>query len=658
MTETEKQAKKRIQTLYSLLKTTSKEYYQTGNSRFSDSEYDALEKELKELEKKFPQEKIQDTPTENINDALDKDFSNVVHKTKMLSLKNLYSKEELLEWYKTICKKTKNKPKIYCDLKIDGMAISLFYKKGIFHRSLTRGDGEIGEDLTKNIQQIESLPKEVNYKQNFELRGEIFFPKRDFEKLNKKRKKTEQEVYKNPRNATVGIVRMKNADISDKGLQIFIYDMLEGSFSKEHNINLMKLKELGFFIYDNYLASSDINELWDFFQKVENQRIDFPFQIDGIVCRINDKSLRDILGIDSKFPKWAVAIKFPSEQAKSKLLAVENFIGRSGMITPVACLEPVNLLGTEVKKASLHNYEQIRKLDIRKNDYLIIEKGGDIIPKVVAVDSKKRQKGSETILPPKECPNCKQKLSLSNTKIDLYCTNDLCSAIILGNLEHFASKKAMNIETLGPSTIKKFFKNEWLRKITDIYHLNKKKEKIKILDGFGEKSLENLFSNIEKSKNKSLDKFIYALGIPHIGENSAKQLASISQNIIGFLNLKRENLEKINNFGEIMINTTLLWIKKNKNLLWELKNLEIAPNDYHLQIQKSQIVAITGTLSIPREEWKNLLEEKGFQFSSSITQKTNILIAEKNSRKSSKIEKAKKWDIQILTEEEFKNKFF
>lgn len=653
----QKSAKSRIQELYSILKKASYKYYGRGNSNLTDAQYNALEKELKILEQNFPNFKQEDSPTQKINDGLDDDFITIKHKTSMLSLKNIYTKQELEKWYQAIIKKAPHSP-IYCDLKIDGMAISLFYKNGDFFQAITRGDGQTGENLTRNIAQITSLPKKLSYKKDFEIRGEIFFPKNAFEKFNQRKKEQGKEPYKNPRNATVGTVRMKNANISDRGLQIFIYDMLGGAFETNHHLNLKKLAELGFMVFEEYCLSNDLNIITAFHQKIEKKRKSFDFQIDGIVCRVDNINTRELLGSDSKSPKWAVALKFQSEQAQSKLKYIENSIGRSGVITPVAWLDPVELLGTRVQKASLYNYQQVQKLGIYNGDTLVIEKGGDIIPKVVGINLEKRIINASPILPPKTCPQCGINLMMSNTKIDLYCNNKSCAAIVLGNLAHYVSKKGMDIDTLGVNTIKKFFEKSWLNKISDIYFLKNKKQEIEKLEGFGDKSLENLFYSIEQSKKKELDKLIYAIGIPHIGENFSKQLATSAKNIIGLIGIKRESLEKLENFGEVVIDAVLEWVVQNKDLLLELKSHKVANKDYEsLTISYKGNVVITGTLSLPREHWKKILEKNGFKVSSQVNQKTTILLTNFEENNSSKLKKAKKLGITTLEEKEFCQKY-
>ena len=649
-------AKKRMQKLIRILSNASHQYYQHGDSELSDTQYDKLENELKVLENKFSMLKLQSSPTSKINDGINTNFANIAHQTAMLSLKNIYTKEELVQWHQTLLKKTKQQLDFYCDFKVDGMAISLFYKKGIFFQSITRGDGQVGEDLTRNIKQIVSLPKQVSYKKDFELRGEIFFPKESFERFNKQKQINGEAPYKNPRNATVGTVRMKDTDISNRGLKIFIYDILSGAFSTTHHLNLIELKKLGFLIFPEYCLSNDLDKIWNYQQMIMAKREKFSFQIDGIVCRVNDSSLRQVLGADSKSPKWAIALKFQSQQVQTKLKYIENFVGRSGVITPVAWLEPVELLSTRVQKASLYNYAQIQKLDIRNNDTLIIEKGGDIIPKVVAVNLTQRS-SDKPFLPPTDCPQCHQALTISDTKIDLYCTNQLCPAIILGNLEHYVSKKGMDIKTLGPSRLKKFFEAGWLTQISEIYTLYIKKDLVSALEGFGEKSLTELFLNIEQSKNNKLDKLIYAIGIPHIGENFSKQLASASKNIDGLIVIERSVLEKLENFGDIVIDSVLNWLKQNKNLLLDLKTNGVAFKNYEEKNAKLGSIAITGELSLSRNRWKEILETKGFKVTSQINKKTTILLAESSTKNSSKIAKAKEWGIRVLEETEFRQEF-
>ena len=654
----EKAARKEIQKLTELLKKASFDYYHYGNSTLEDSEYDIKENQLRQLEQQFPHLKLADSPINKINDKLDPTFSSVQHKTPMLSLSNLYSKEEFIKWYDSMSKKLQfAKPDLYCDLKIDGMAISLFYKNGLLHQAITRGDGEVGENLTKNIKNIGFLPEKVNYQNNFEIRGEVFFPKHKFNQFNQKRIKNSKAIYKNPRNATVGIIRMKDTDISDRGLEILIYDMLEGAFSNNHNDNIQQLKELGFFVNGECYYGNDLEAIWNYYLKIAEKRADFPFEIDGIVCRINNKELRNVVGADAKKPKWAAALKFNSEQAISQLLHIENSVGRSGIITPVAWVNPVQLLGTQVQKASLYNYDQIQKLDIRIGDYLIIEKGGDIIPKVIGVDLSKREK-QQVIIAPTNCPFCNSPLQVTTSKIDIYCNNQNCPAIIQGALEHFVSKKAMDIEFLGKSTIKLFLEKNLISTFTDIYYLKNKKEQLEQLEGFGEKSITNLFDSIEQSKQKDLSKLIHGLGIPNIGDIAAKQLAGLARNIPGLIDIQQVDLEKLDNFGIVLIDSAMQWIQKNKSLLYELKNLNLCPQNYKLINQKLGSVVITGSLSLPREEWKDKLIQKGFRVSSSISPKTNFILVGEISKTSSKLKKAKELGIKIMNETEFTKEFF
>lgn len=651
------QAKKEIEKLSKELKEYSFKYYNSGTSSIRDEEYDQKEQKLKKLEELFPQLKLPDSPTIKINDGLKSDFKKIKHKSPMLSLSNIYSQKELESWYDSIIKKLPSlKPKIYCDLKIDGMAISLLYIEGKLQKAISRGDGETGEDLTKNVNYITSLPKKINYLLPFEIRGEIFFPKDKFEEFNQKQLKNNNKVYKNTRNSTVGIIRMKDTDISDRGLEILIYDMLEGSFSHNHSENMQKLRELGFLVNNQYCCSNDLKEIWSFYQTIEQKRETFPFDIDGVVCKVNQTSFRNILRADFKKPKWAIAYKFKSGQVKSKLLEIKDSVGRTGVITPVAILEAVQLLNTQVQKASLYNYQHINNLDIRIGDIVIIEKGGDIIPKIVGVDISQR-KYFKPVIPPTNCPACNQLLKQSVTQVDIYCTNSSCSGIIQGNLEHFISKKGMNIEFLGKSTLKLFIENNLIATIPDIYELYTKKMEVAKLEGFGKKSIKNLFTSINESKKKELNKLIYSLGIPHIGEISAKQIAGLSKNIDGLIHIKREDLEKLENFGEIVIESALDWLSSNKSLLKELKKIGLASKNYQAVNQSLGTVVITGTLTLAREVFLEKLEKVGFKISNLITPKTTILIIGKGYENTTKFKKAQKLSIQILSEEQFQEQF-
>ncbi len=655
----EETAKTTIYKLSQQLKEASQKYYQSGNSSLEDAEYDTLEKRLRELEGQYPHLKLPSSPTQKISDGLGVNFQRIQHQSPMLSLKNLYTKEELEKWYQSIQKKTKEKqPRLFCDLKIDGMAISIFYEKGELKQAITRGDGVVGENLTQNIRLIESIPKTVSYQKSFEIRGEIFFPKDAFEIFNQKRSKENKTTYKNPRNATVGTVRMKKEDISDRGLKILIYDILKGAFSKNHQENIVELQKLGFLTNQNYCLTASLQKIWEYHQEIFAKRKEFSFGIDGIVCRVNQNSQKEVLGADAKQPRWAIALKFESEQAESKLLKIENSIGRTGIITPVAFVEPVELLGTQVQRASLHNYTQIQKLGICEGDILVLEKGGDIIPKVVCVSQSNKNK--IPFVPPTQCPSCKRPLKKDKTKIDLFCTNPECSEIVIGKLEHFVSRKAMDIEFLGKSTLKFFYQKGWLKKVSDIYTLPQKKQELEKTAGFGKKSIQNLLDSIEKSKNKTLDKFIYALGIQHIGESYAKQLAQVSRTIDGFISLEMSSIEKLENFGEIVIESVMDWLAENQTLLQELQQIGLGQTEYQFVEKILGTVVITGSLSLPRDKWKEKLEQKGFKVSSSVSVKTNILLVGdfQQEQNTAKFKKAKELRIEILDEKKFQKKFF
>ncbi len=651
------QAQQLIRTLTDQINQYNDEYYQDGESSIDDDQYDILLEQLIQLEEQFPQYLTMQSPSQRVGGNTVKNFTAVKHRHAMLSLSNLYSRSDLESWHDSTVSRLTDAPVLFgCEVKIDGVAISLIYENGIFSRAITRGNGETGDDVTQNIRTIRSLPLELKEPINLEVRGEVFLPRKRFEQINQQREREGLPLFKNPRNAAAGTIRTKDTKlVAQRGLDVLLYDVVEGQTSQFHFKNLEFISELSLpvNVYRENCANAD--EIFTFCDRWEKEKPSLPFDIDGVVIKVDDLDQRRTLGVTAKSPRWATAWKFKAEKAKSQLISVENSIGRTGTLTPVANLEPVELMGTEVKRATLHNYDQIARLGIHEQDTLFVEKGGDIIPKIVGVDFSKRKEFSKPILAPENCPVCNSPLSRLEQEIDLHCDNLSCPAIVEGCLEHFISKKAMDIQSFGKALIRLFIQKGFVSEIPDIYMLHEKRNAMIQLEGMGDKSVDNLLNAIDNSKSKPLNHFIYALGIRHIGEKAAKTLAVQAGSVTQFLDLTEKELVTVSDFGPIMISSVLLWIQHPEHIEMIRKLISLGLNPEPLAVNLDQPfvnlrVVITGKLSQPRDIWKNRLETLGFQVSSSVSGKTNYLLAGEDA--GSKREKALKLNIPILSESE------
>jgi len=654
-----KQAERVIQELVEKISRFNEEYYKAGESGVDDNEFDIMLEQLKALEDQFPQHKSPDSPTLRVGGDPTESFNNVAHTVPMLSLSNLYSTEDLNDWIKSVLRRIAQDQALFsCEVKIDGVAISIIYENGHFKQAVTRGNGETGDDVTNNVKTIRSLPLSLEQPLSLQLRGEIFLPVEQFRIMNEKKQREGDILFKNPRNAAAGTIRMKDPKtVAKRGLDVFLYDIVEGQTSRNHSENLDYIKDLNLPVNPYRAVCRNATEILDFCRKWEDEKQALPFEIDGVVIKVERLGLRDELGVTAKNPRWATAWKFKAERGSSKIISVENSIGRTGILTPVANLEPLPLQGTEVKRATLHNYDQIKRLGIFHNDTVFVEKGGEIIPKIVGVDYSKREEDSEPLEAPDNCPVCDTKLTKFDQEIDLRCENPNCPAIIEGRLEHFVSKKAMDIQFLGAALIRLFIQKEFIKEIPDIYRLRDKKTSLINLEGFGEKSVENLLSAIELSKSIPLNQFIYALGIRHIGEKAARSLALLSKSISGFLNLRESDLEAAADFGPIMNSSVLSWIQtgNNRRIADSLVALGVNPKPLEKQTAgnfQGETIVITGTLSKPRGEWKKILESNGFKITSAVSKNTSYLLAGENP--GSKISKARNLGIKILKEEEIR----
>ena len=650
------QAKKIIDELVEKLQQFNDEYYRSGESSIDDNEFDIMLEQLRSLEEQYPQYRRPDSPTVRVGGDPTETFENVKHSYPMLSLSNLYSAEDLSKWVNSVFTRLSQEKVLFtCEVKIDGIAISISYENGRFKQAVTRGNGETGDDVTINVRTIQSLPLNLHQPASLQLRGEIFLPIERFRLMNEKKQREGGLEFKNPRNAAAGTVRMKDPKtVAKRGLDVLLYDIVEGQPKQNHSENLDFVKDLNIPVNPHRTVCQNAEEILAFCRKWENEKHNLPFEIDGVVIKVENLGLRGRLGVTAKSPRWATAWKFKVERGSSKLVNIENSIGRTGILTPVANLEPLELQGTEVKRATLHNYDQIRRLGIHHHDTLFVEKGGEIIPKIVGVDYTRREDNSRPITAPVNCHVCGTELVKIEQEVDQRCENSNCPAVIEGRLQHFVSKKGMDIQFLGSALIKLLLVEELISEIPDIYALKNQREKLIKMEGFGAKSVENLLNAIEKSKTIPLNQFIYSLGIRHIGEKAARLLALKSDSVRGFLHLTEADLETLPDFGPIMKASLLGWLKANvhREMVEKLVSQGLTPT----QLEKSetgrfegQTIVITGTLSKNRQEWKQILESHGFKVTSAVSKNTNYLLAGENP--GSKRNKALDLGIDVLDEE-------
>ncbi|MBU0475232.1 MAG: NAD-dependent DNA ligase LigA [Bacteroidetes bacterium] len=639
-------------------------YYVLAESKVSDYEYDTLLNELIKYETEHPELVTPDSPTQRVGSDLTKTFNPIVHKVPMLSLSNTYSEEEIKAFDERVKSGLEGEEKIkyVVELKIDGVSSSIHYKNGLLHNAATRGDGKIGEEITNNIRTIRSIPLRVEETKSFEVRGEVFMSLKDFEKLNEERKANGEKIFANPRNSSAGTLKLQNPkEVAKRPLDIFTYYLLSDNLKIEtQEENLEKLKQLGFKINPNYELCENIDEVINFCRKWEIKRDTLPYEIDGVVIKVNSISQQNRLGSIAKSPRWATSFKFKAKQVITQLKKVTWQVGRTGAITPVAELEPIVLAGSVISRATLHNADEIERKDIRENDFVKLEKGGDVIPKVVGVDFSKRSIDSVKLLIPTLCPNCKSELVKSENEVALYCVNKVCPAQIKGKLIHFASRGAMDIEGLGEAIINLFVDKGYLKSFADIYNLSKFEDELKSLEGFGEKSIDNLFDSIEKSKAQPFHKVLFAIGIRYIGAGVARKLTNAFNTIKKLKDATVEELEDVDEIGPSISRSLVQYFSEDENIMLidELinKGLNFAEDISNSKNQNLNGLSfvVTGSLSnITRDEAKEKIISSGGKFVSSLSKKTDYLVAGENA--GSKLEKAKTFGVKIISEEEFNN---
>ena len=657
-------AKSRIDILRKDIANHNHAYYLLDKPGISDFEFDKLLEELIQLEKTHPEFFDVNSPSQRVGGTVNKNFETVKHIRAMLSLGNTYSEEELRDFDKRI-QKVNTEPYSYvCELKYDGVSISLLYENGELKQALTRGDGSQGDDVTANVRTIKSIPLKLqgNPPAEFEIRGEIFMPHKGFEEMNKDRVGVGYDAFANPRNATSGTLKMQDSSVvASRPLDCFLYHVLgEQITTDSHFQKLEEAKAWGFKIPSDTRTYDSIEGVLNFVNFWETARKDLPYDIDGIVIKVDSSLQQEELGFTAKSPRWAISYKFKAEQAKTVLREITYQVGRTGAITPVANLEPVQLAGTVVKRASLHNADQIAKLDIREGDTVYVEKGGEIIPKIVGVAVKERDLFSQATAYITHCPECNTELIRKEGEAQHYCLNDkACPPQIKGKIEHFISRKAMNIDSLGTETIDQFFQEGLINNVADLYFLTK--EEILPLERMAEKSASKAISSIEQSKKVPFERVLYALGIRYVGVTVAKKLAYHYQNLKNLQSADFENLIKVDEIGDRIAKSIINWFEQEDNIalvnrLVEAKvQLEIDSSILadRTHILQGQSFVISGVFTNhSRDELKKLIEKNGGKNTSSISKKTSYLVAGENMGPS-KREKAEKLEVSIISEDEF-----
>lgn len=653
------QVEERIQYLKDEINKSNYKYYVEENPYLSDFDYDKMFTELKELEEKYPLLKTPDSPTQRVGSVSEKFFSHT-HKYRLYSLDNTYSAEELKKWYERVCKEYNKKLQLVCELKIDGLAIALTYDKGLFTLGVTRGDGVTGENITPNLKTIKAIPLKLFEPKTLEVRGEIYMPKTSFEKLNEESLAKGEKVFANPRNAASGSLRQLDSKITAKrDLSMFtytgIFEDAEDKNIKTHYDGMMYLKKLGFKVNPNIRLVDDIQGAIDYCNEWATKRFDLNYATDGVVIKVNDFAIQKDLGFTARAPKWATAFKFPPEEVATKVLDIEVNTGKTGIVTPVAILEPVQLAGSTVARASLHNFDEIKRLDIRIGDTVLIKKAAEIIPKVVKVMDTDIHESLPVVKPPKICPSCGAKLIERCGEVGLYCQNPDCGSLMCAKIEFWASKDAMDIDNVGPSLIQQLYDKKFISNPVDLYRLTM--QDLMQLDLVKEKSAMNIYTSIQESKTKPLNRLLTALGIRHVGKETADILSGEFATLDDIKNADVERLANIEGIGGIIAQSIYDFFHEERNvkMIEELKELGVNPvSKVKPKSDKlaGKTFVLTGTLqNMTRDEASAIIKLHGGKTSSSVSKKTSYVLAGENA--GSKLDKAQNLGVIILTEDDF-----
>ncbi|MBW8143330.1 NAD-dependent DNA ligase LigA [Streptococcus pseudopneumoniae] len=644
---------KRMNELVALLNRYAAEYYTSDNPSVSDSEYDRLYRELVELETAYPDQVLADSPTHRVGGKILDGFEKYSHQYPLYSLQDAFSREEL-EAFDARVRKEVAHPTYICELKIDGLSISLTYEKGILVAGATRGDGSIGENITENLKRVKDIPLTLPEELDITVRGECYMPRASFDQVNQARQENGEPEFANPRNAAAGTLRqLDTAVVAKRNLATFLYQEASPSTRDSQEKVLKHLEQLGFVVNPKRILAENIDEIWNFIQEVGEERANLPYDIDGVVIKVNDLADQEELGFTVKAPKWAVAYKFPAEEKEAQLLSVDWTVGRTGVVTPTANLTPVQLAGTTVSRATLHNVDYIAEKDIRKDDTVIVYKAGDIIPAVLRVVESKRV-SEEKLDIPTNCPSCDSDLLHFEDEVALRCINPRCPAQIMEGLIHFASRDAMNITGLGPSIVEKLFAANLVKDVADIYRL--KEEDFLLLEGVKEKSASKLYQAIQASKENSAEKLLFGLGIRHVGSKASQLLLQHFHSIENLAQADPEEVASIESLGGVIAKSlqTYFATEGSEILLRELKeagvNLDYRGQTVVADAALSGLtVVLTGKLErLKRSEAKSKLESLGAKVTGSVSKKTDLVVAGADA--GSKLQKAQELGIEVRDE--------
>ena len=635
-------------------------YYVEDNPSISDFEYDQMFAELKKLEEENPLFISPDSPTQRVGSVSEKFFPHK-HKYRLYSLDNTYEYDDLEDWYKKIVKEY-NDQELVCELKIDGLAMALTYENGVFVRGVTRGDGITGEDITNNLKTVKAIPLKLFEPVSVEVRGEVYMPKESFEKLNEENLKNGEKLFANPRNAAAGSIRQLDSKITAKrDLSMFCYTAIfTGDIKnppKNHYDSLMYLKKLGFKVNPNIRLCKNAKEAIEYCKEWDEKRFSLDYATDGVVIKVNDFLVQQEMGFTSRAPKWATAFKFPPEEVTTKLLSIEESVGKTGAITPIAILEPVQLGGSTVARASLHNFDEVGRLDVRIGDRVYIKKAAEIIPKVVKVIEDEEHYKLPEYVPPKKCPSCGSELQLHDEEVNLYCDNPDCPAKRCAKIEFWVSKDAMDIDKVGPSVIEQLYTKNFIKTPVDLYKLTM--QDFMMLDLVKEKSAFNMYNAIQDSKNKPLSRLLTAFTIKNVGKETAGVLASEFGTLDNLMNATIEDLSKVEGVGEIIAKDIFDFFRKPETIqmIEELRSLGVEPAPPVQNISdefKGKTFVLTGTLqNMTRDEASEIIKQMGGKTSSSLSKNTSFVVAGESA--GSKLDKAQKLGVIILTENDFLN---
>jgi DNA ligase (NAD+) len=661
------EAKNKIETLSTELKQHNYNYYVLAMPSITDFEFDKKLEELNDLEKRFPEYADPDSPTQKVGGDITKEFVTVKHRWPMLSLGNTYNEQELIDFDQRIRKAIGENFEYVCELKFDGLSISLTYENGLLVRAVTRGDGTQGDDVTTNARTINTIPKRLrpgNYPDQFEIRGEVFMHLKAFERLNAERLESGEVAYANPRNFASGTLKMQDsAEVARRPLDCFLYFLyMEKIPFKTHWESLQAAKSWGFHVDDHSRLCGDINEVFKFISYWDKNRFNLSYDIDGIVIKVNSYAHQQELGFTAKSPRWAIAYKYKAEQVQTQLLSVNYQVGRTGAVTPVAYLKPVLLAGTTVKRATLHNADEIEKrLKLHEHDWVYVEKGGEIIPKIISVNLEKRDPLAPAIHYIAHCPACNTLLERTEGEAAFYCPNDEgCPPQIVGKMQHFISRKAMNIDGLGDETIETLYRRGFIRHISDIYDLDQHSEELKKMGRFGEKSINNMLEGIERSKQIPFDKVLFGLGIRYVGATVAKKLVNHFKTIENLASATFDELITAEEIGERIALSIIEYFNdsNHKEEIEKLKahGLQFKAEEKEVMLAGESLSGKTFIISgvfekFSRDELKDIIEQNGGKIVSSISAKLNYLVAGDNMGPA-KLEKAQKLNIPIISDDE------